>query len=107
MPKLKYGHAPGHVRETAGAAFHAWCDWNGDGAEPTVQYEINYVPHEIPISRACGLVWNCTDIVPGLTYRVVLEALEGHPNRTPKRQTYAACARAILEDIQSRRSKAA
>ena len=108
MPKLlKYGHAPGHVRGTAIAAFYAWSDWDGNGPEPTVEYEIQYVPHEIPISRACGLVWNCTDVVPGLTFGVVQEAFESTPELAPKRQTYAACARAILAKIQSRRAEAA
>jgi hypothetical protein len=36
--------------------------------EPTVEYEIGYEPRQIPISRACGLVWNCTDILPGLAF---------------------------------------
>ena len=58
MPKLRNGHAPGHVRDTALAAFEAWLHWNGDGPEPTVEYEVHYEPHQIPISRACGLGWN-------------------------------------------------
>jgi hypothetical protein len=53
------------VRETACDAFQAWMDWDGKSPEPTAEYQIHYVPHHISISRACGLVWNCTDIVPG------------------------------------------
>jgi hypothetical protein len=102
MPKLlRYGHAPGHVRDTACAAFEAWIAWNGKSPEPTVEYEIKYAPHEIPISKACTLVWNCTDIVPGdLIDRLVGEGLE------LKSRTYAACARAILADIKSRHKAA-
>ena len=44
--KLQFGHAGGHVRETAGAAFHAWMDWDGTGPEPTVEFEVNYEPHQ-------------------------------------------------------------
>jgi hypothetical protein len=62
MPLLKHGHAPGHVRDAACAAFEAWTSWDGTGAEPLVEYEVHYEPHEIPLSRACKLVWNCTDI---------------------------------------------
>jgi hypothetical protein len=66
MPKLRNGHAPGHVRDTFLAAIEVFYGWNRGESEPTVEYEINYVPHQIPISRACGLVWNCTDILPGI-----------------------------------------
>ncbi len=103
MPKLKNGHAPGHVRETACDAFAAFCDWNLDGPEPTVTYEINYVPHQISISKACGLVWNCTDILPGDVYIEVQEALEllSYRVRTGRdwkihRHTYGGAAQAIL-----------
>ncbi len=95
MPKLRNGHAPGHVRETACEAFEAWLTWNGRSPEPTVDYEINYVPHRIPISGSCGLVWNCTDIVPGYLFdRLRLEV--EFSERPIKHRTYAACARAIL-----------
>jgi hypothetical protein len=102
MPKLKYGHAPGHVRDTAQAAFEAWLEWDDTGPEPTVEYEINYEPHEIPISVACKLVWNCTDIVPGLLVDALLDAgLEF------KTRTYAGCGRAIVDRIKSRQQQAA
>jgi hypothetical protein len=85
---------------TAQAAFEAWAKWDGSEPEPTVEYEIHYQPHDIPISRACTLV--CTDIVPGSLFDwLVTEGLD------PKRRTYAACARAILEEIKSKRRVAA
>jgi hypothetical protein len=96
MVKLRYGHAPGHVRDTFLAAVEAFMDWDGKGSEPTVEYEIHYEPHQIPISRACGLVWNCTDIIPGDVFdRLLDEQLD------IKRRTYAACARAMRSQIQS------
>jgi hypothetical protein len=109
MPKLRMGHAPGHVRDTACAAFEAWLLWDGKSPEPTVEYEIQYEPHQIPISRACGLVWNCTDIVPGnLSDRIAMEStppFESEP--AIKTRTYSACARFILEDIKKQRARAA
>jgi hypothetical protein len=91
-------HAPGHLRETAHDAFLTWAEWDGEGPEPTVEYEIDYVPHDITISQACGLVWNCSDILEGDCFRAVEEVLatawEPHPI---KRQTYAAVAQAILK----------
>jgi hypothetical protein len=98
MPKLlKCGHAPGHVRDTALAGFRAWIDWDGNEPEPTVEYEIHYEPHDIPISRACTLVWNCTDIMPGSMFDRLIDV-----GLDVKRRTYAACARAILADIKRR-----
>jgi hypothetical protein len=97
MSLLRHGHAPGHVRDAALEAFQAWIDWNGKGAEPTVAYEMNYEPHQIPISQACKLVYNCTDIVPGSTVDQLLD--EGLEFKT---RTYAGCARAILEALKTR-----
>jgi DNA-binding response OmpR family regulator len=64
------------------------------------------VPHRISISRACGLVWNCNDIVPGGVFDDLQSNLEevGQPVR---RQTYSACAQAILSDIKQRMAAAA
>ena len=103
MPKLRNGHAPGHVRETARDAFETWVDWNGTSPEPTVECENGYVPRSIPISKICGLVWNCTDIVRGALFHEVHGVLE-FSGRTIKKRTYGACARAILKDIKHRTS---
>ena len=102
MPLLRYGHAPGHIRDTACDAFQAWIDWDGEAPEPTVEHEIHYVPHEILISKACGLVWNCTDIVPGSLTDAIVDA--GLPIKS---RTYAAIARAIVEDIKLRKQQIA
>jgi hypothetical protein len=110
MPKLRNGHAPGHVRDTAVDAFEAWLDWDGRGPEPTVEYEIDYVPHRISISRACGLVWNCSDILPGDLFDRLQDAAQCalHSDEPAiKRCTYAACARFLLEDIKANKAEAA
>jgi hypothetical protein len=107
MPKLlKYGHAPGHVRDAAEEAFFAWLDWDGTLPEPTVEFQIHYEPHQIPISQACGLVWNCTDIVGGLVFDLLREELEA-AGQAIKSRTFGACAHAILEDVKKRRALAA
>jgi hypothetical protein len=100
MVKLRYGHAPGHVREAAGDAFEAWLKWDGTLPEPTVEYETNYVPRQITISQACRLVWNCTDIVGGDLFAWVQNTAHSN-DRNIKTQTYAACARYILADIKA------
>lgn len=90
-PRLRHGHAPGHVRETFCEAVDAFLNWKPGQAEPMVEYEVNYEPQLIPISRACTLVWNCTDIAPG----VLVQELRDDAQFEMKSLTYAACARAM------------
>ena len=107
---LKTGHTPGHYRETADAAIETWIRWEGKMPEPTVEFEIGYVSHRIPISRACRLVWNCTDFVPGWLFDQVQAEAQGLMRSSEpviKKRTYAACARFILAWIKRRRTKAA
>lgn len=101
MPKLRNGHASGHVRDTACEAFYAWMDWDDKTPEPTVEYEISYIPKQIPISHALGLVWNCSDILPGTLFDWLYEALEAR-GYEPKTRTYGACARAILAVMKNK-----
>ena len=89
-----HGHAPGHIRETFLDAVDAFMAWNDGEPEPTVEFEVRYVPRQIPISKACSLVWNCTDVVPGVTFNELADVLD------IKRHTYAACARAMLAKIK-------
>jgi hypothetical protein len=99
MPKVKlrHGHAPGHVRDAFDAAVEAFVEWKNGSSEPFVDFEINYVPHAIPISRVCAMLWNCNDIIPGLLFdELVGSGLD------IKRRTYAACARAIHAEIRTR-----
>jgi hypothetical protein len=59
------GHSPGHVRDAFLAALEAYLNWEDGDPEPTVEFEVNYEPREITISKAAGLVWNCSDTLPG------------------------------------------
>jgi hypothetical protein len=83
--------------------------WDGKGPESTVEYEVNYELCRISISRACGLVRNCSDILPGSLFDQLQDAaqckLHSH-EPVIKRQTYAACARFILEDIKATKAAA-
>lgn len=94
--KLRRGHAPGHVRDTFGDAADAFVSWLDGEPERLVEFEVNYIPHEITISRACTLLWNCTDIVPGLLFDQLV-----HSGLDVKRRTYAACARAMHANIKA------
>ena len=90
------GHAPGHVRETALEAFEQWQLWDDQLPEPTVTFEVNYEPREIPISQALRMVWNCSDIVPGYHADDLAEVL---PFRS---RTYAGIARAIIAQMKQK-----
>jgi hypothetical protein len=92
---LRYGHAPGHIRDTFCDAVHAYMDWKDGAPGPAVEYEVNYVPRQISISKACRLVWHCTDIIPGQLFDWVRDDAE----LDIRRQTYAAVAQAIYADI--------
>lgn len=89
-------HAPGHIRQTFLNAIEAFMAWNTGEPEPTCEHEVKYEIVEIPISKACGMVWNCRDIMPGVDYRQLLDC-----GMDIKRQTYAACARAMMQRIKS------
>jgi hypothetical protein len=95
--RLRWGHAGGHIRDTFLKAIEAYQDWDS-GPEPTVEFEINYEPVQITISQACGLVWNCTDILPGTDYQSLQDC-----GIEPKRQTYAGAAHALLKAIKEER----
>jgi hypothetical protein len=92
------GHCPGHVRDTFGDAVYTYADWAEGDPEPTVEFEVRYVPRQIPISKACGLVWNCSDILPGSLVTVLEDT-----GLELKRFTYAAAARAIHAAILEQR----
>ena len=90
------GHAAGHVRDTFLSAVEAFSGWKPGEPEPNVEYEMGYETYFIPISRACTLVWNCTDIIPGGAFRELADL-----NLDVRRQTYAACARAMYSAIRN------
>jgi hypothetical protein len=74
----------------------AFIEWRPDDPEPTVTFEVGYVPRSITVTEACRLLWNCADILPGqVFYKLRTEGLN------PRRQTYAAAARAILQHLRA------
>lgn len=101
-----HGHLPGHYRECFANAVDDFYDWfyaQKAGAPPMAVFEIGYVPHEIPLARACGFVWCCTDIMPGSMFGLVREVAEALdlPLRS---RTYAAAARIVAAALKARAS---
>lgn len=91
------GHCPGHVRETFLNALDAYAMWEDAEPEPTVEFEVRYVPRPVAISKAAKLVWNCTDILPSQAWSTV-EGTDLAP--LVKRCTYAAAARAMVQRVE-------
>ena len=94
MPRS--GHLPGHFRETFREAIEAFCAWDDESPAPTVPFEVHYQPREISLAKACGLVWNCTDILPDTAFRDIVGACQYAGVPIPTIRTYAAAARALL-----------
>jgi hypothetical protein len=91
--KMRSGHAPGHVRDAFCNAVEAFVAWKPGEPEPSVEYEVNHEPRQVPVSHMCGLLWNCTDILPGNYFHDLACDLK------VGRQTYAAAARAMAAYI--------
>lgn len=90
------GHCPGHIRETFLQALDAYLERDGCAPEPTVELEVGYNPRPIAISKAAGLVWSCSDILPG----DAVTAIEGSDLRDRvRRYTYAGAARAMRSSM--------
>ena len=73
-------------------AFEAWPE---NAPMPTVMLEVHYEPRPISLMQACGLVWNCSDILPGTAFDTLVEY-----GLSLNRRTYAAAARAMSAAIK-------
>jgi hypothetical protein len=93
-------HCKGHIRDTFLRAIDAFYCWDDGEPEPTVEHEIHYQPVEISLTEACKLVWRCTDILPGTSFRMIEESVLGEDVRS---RTYAAVAHAMLAYLKVHR----
>jgi hypothetical protein len=87
------GHAPGDVRDAFASAIEAYDVWRFGAPEPTVELR----DRQVPISRICGLLWNCSDTLPNLWCRYFEEWGELAPG------SYAGAAR-LLRLLIARRT---
>lgn len=81
------GHAPRDVRNAFLEAVQAYEAWNAGAPEPTV--ELRDRPVNIP--AVCGLLWSCSDILPGLEQRQLEDLGIGDRMTT--------CARGLLQAV--------
>jgi len=89
------GHFPGHLRDAFIEAVAAYRAWESDEPEPTIAVEFGYVERQMTLTQVCGLLWNCTDILPsGEVSELEYRGIELRTN------TYAAAARAMKSAIE-------
>ncbi len=81
------GHGPGDVRDAFEEAVGAFEFWVEDTPEPAIEVR----GRSVPISGVCGLVWNCTDVMPSSMCR----ELEALGIDMPQGSTYARGARGL------------
>jgi hypothetical protein len=90
------------------------------GPEPVVDVEVRYEPRKMTISKVCGLLWNCSDIMPSTLFGQIAEDLElrlfqfptgpeaarnWHGGGSAIRRTYAAGARAMHRWISEHQAR--
>ncbi len=89
-------HAPHHHREAFTDALDAYGTWNA--GEPVPQVEL--CGALVPIDIVAGLLWNCTDILPGI-WDSFPDDYHGDADK-PVRRTYGAYARWLKRSITGR-----
>jgi hypothetical protein len=90
------GHAPGNLRDAFCGAVDAYEPWADGDPEPTVEIR----DRELKITAICGLLWNCSDIMPYLLYDQINDLMR-LPMEMPQRRTYAVGARLLKAMIAS------
>ena len=78
------GHAPGDLRDVFLEAFDAY--FRGENVRV-----IEFRDQKMPLSRICGMLWNCTDFLPGTE----ANALRDEIGDEKPIGTYAQAARAF------------
>ena len=90
------GHAPGDLRNAFADAVDAFEAWGGGEPGPTIDVR----GARLTVSAICGLLWNCSDIMPP-TMRQRLNYLTKRPPDGLPGNTYAAGAR-LLKSLTAR-----
>ena len=84
------GHTQGHLRDAFATAVEEYMThpYSTDDPDPIVKVGDHEV--EMPLSRLCGLLWNCTDCMPSGLAELIFDR-DDHLHR----RTYAVGARAV------------
>jgi hypothetical protein len=101
ITKRYKGHFPGYLREAFVEAVEAYQLWELGEPEPTVEIYTYDQPVQMLVSEVFRKLWHCTDIMPSLYLGGLIDL-----DIYPKRQTYAAAARALMEHFRKEKAKA-
>lgn len=85
------GHAPSDVRDSFQEAVEAISTWPPGSPEPWVELRAE----QVPAAYVCGLLWNCTDQMPGDLVRSVVSLAPDC-----RGSTYACAARSLKPIIR-------
>ena len=83
------GHAPGDVRDAFLEALDIYVNREVGAAEPMVELR----EQQVSLCQLCGLLWNCTDILPGFWWDTACGLAEANRRDWPRSRTYGATAR--------------
>jgi hypothetical protein len=91
------GHAPGDLRDAFPEAWDIFNDWNvGDEPQPTVELR----DRKATIDELCGVLWNCTDILPGYIVSDIKDM--DMWSRRHRRFNYASMARELKDAVSNK-----
>ena len=79
-------------------ALEAFLWWEAGEPEPAVELD----GKKIPISKVCGMAWNCADIIPSSGWQDLTDTLPWYERDVLKHKphhTYAVAARTLKHQI--------
>jgi hypothetical protein len=85
------GHAPGDLRDAFGEAIDAYEAWEEGEPEPNIEVR----GRAMSLRAVCGLLWNCSDIMPSMLMRQMDDLKSYRDNR--HFGSYARAARFLRE----------
>lgn len=95
-------HKNGHLRDAFDDAVEACSNWESGQPEPIV--DVRDSRHNLPISQVAGLLWHCTDVMPGAQCEILLDMAGPYARELygqPSGWTYAKGARVLKEIVRN------
>lgn len=100
------GHAPGDLRDAFLSAVEDLRSWRPKMPEPITSVR----EQPVPLSALCGLLWNCTDCLPGIDGSEVWAFVErygdGYEAGRRASSSYGRAARALKPIFEGQRQAA-
>lgn len=101
------GHAPGDIRDAFLYAIADLRSWQPGMPEPMAELR----ERQVPITTLCGVLWNCTDTLPGLNGNEIWSFVErygdGYEAGRRAAASYGRAARALKAIFSAGQNQAA